>query len=81
MGFGGVRPLTDAEGHQVRGNWAASNSAYVSIPLQSAGGPNLVIPVNRPRYRGFGILSAVILRHTPGARSSAEPIPPGRLDD
>ena len=79
MGLAGLRPMSDAEGNQVRGNWAAfGGSGYIGIPRNSAGGPRLVVRLNGSYDEGFPNLGAVILRHLLEVRKDAEPIPPGR---
>ena len=81
MGLAGLRPMSDAEGNQVRGNWATTGgSGYIGIPQDFVGGSRLVVRLNWSYYDGFPNLGAVILHRLLEARKDAEPIPPGRLE-
>jgi len=81
MGLAGLRSMSDAEGNQVRGHWAAlGGSGYIGIPRNSAGGSRFVVRLNGSYYEGVPNLGAVILSQLLEVRNDAEPIPPGRRE-
>ena len=78
MGLGSLRPLSAAEGHQVRGTRAIWNSFNaVGIPLGIGGGSRLVAILNWAYHPHTPDVPTLIWRQMLKTRQYTEAVPPG----